>query len=398
MVQARSGRPRLEQAALTGKQMKQRNKWGTLAKFTRKQQHTTQAGSLASSLHQDLNASFNSLFKKITLGTCKPFMVIIFLISWLVVKVSTMFILLYNSHVTNHHVTNHDIRHTRDTKRMANKEIFCRSQSCDCESLVGKEMWDCPGSCTTWKQTSLKWLNLNWAAVWIEGQTVNTPEENHLKWCCAVLGYMKNRVCDQCGYSEVSKGMEDMTGKPWANDDLTTVSWVITTLQCDEKPLKNVGQGHPRITHILKEAHRGYGESNVWRSAGEQKQGCEMRVSAYGISRGDQPLGTDKLLVEWEERKSGIPPLHLSSVKGEMENKCLCLRAFIFLYKQQYGNAREWQDCVSNAAWGREEGKAPCKNWKLPMLKQLSLIVPPSDLPVSTEQVFSDLSLLKFSF
>lgn len=30
---------------------------------------------------------------------------------------------------------------------------------------------------------------------------------------CKVMGYLKNRVCDQCGYSRVRKETEEMTGE-----------------------------------------------------------------------------------------------------------------------------------------------------------------------------------------
>lgn len=77
------------------------------------------------------------------------------------------------------------------------------------------------------------------------------------------------------------------------------------------------------------------------RSKGEWNQGCGMRVSAYGICRDGEPLSTERLLVEWEEKKSGISPLHLSSVKEEIEKTFLCLRAFTFFIRQQYGIATE---------------------------------------------------------
>lgn len=58
-----------------------------------------------------------------------------------------------------------------------------------------------------------------------------------------------------------------------------------------------------------------------------------MRVSVYSIARGGEPLSTERLLVEQEKRKRGIPTAFVFRER-RMENKFLRLRAYTFSYSQ----------------------------------------------------------------
>lgn len=78
-----------------------------------------------------------------------------------------------------------------------------------------------------------------------------------------------------------------------------------------------------------------------WEEQREEQRGCGMKVSAYSMARGGEPLSTEGLLVEQEERTRGIPTAVVFRGR-RMENKFLHLRAYIFSYTQrQCGNARE---------------------------------------------------------